>query len=140
MRCDVIAEGIVAAAREVGVGVPLVVRLEGTNVEHGKQILGESGLAITAGERPGATPREKVVRGAWEGSVMAILVDRDTKRACCQGITGSRARSTPSRRSSTAPRSSAASRRARAARTIDGMPVFDTVARRGARRPAPTRR
>ena len=48
MRCDVIAEGIVAAAREVNIGVPLVVRLEGTNVELGKQILDNSGLAITA--------------------------------------------------------------------------------------------
>jgi succinyl-CoA synthetase beta subunit len=47
MRCDVIAEGVVAAAREVNLGVPLVVRLEGTNVELGKQILSESGLAIT---------------------------------------------------------------------------------------------
>jgi succinyl-CoA synthetase beta subunit len=48
MRCDVIAEGVVAAAREVNLAVPLVVRLEGTNVELGKQILSESGLAITA--------------------------------------------------------------------------------------------
>jgi succinyl-CoA synthetase beta subunit len=47
MRCDVIAEGIVAAAREVNIGVPLVVRLEGTNVELGRQILDDSGLAIT---------------------------------------------------------------------------------------------
>jgi succinyl-CoA synthetase beta subunit len=49
MRCDVIAEGIVAAAREVNIGVPLVVRLEGTNVDLGKQILQDSGLPITAG-------------------------------------------------------------------------------------------
>jgi len=48
MRCDVIAEGIVAAAREVNIGVPLVVRLEGTNVQLGKQILSESGLPVTA--------------------------------------------------------------------------------------------
>jgi succinyl-CoA synthetase beta subunit len=48
MRCDVIAEGIVAAAREVNIGVPLVVRLEGTNVDLGKQILQRSGLPITA--------------------------------------------------------------------------------------------
>jgi succinyl-CoA synthetase beta subunit len=47
MRCDVIAEGIIAAVREVGLKVPLVVRLEGTNVEPGKKILKESGLAIT---------------------------------------------------------------------------------------------
>jgi succinyl-CoA synthetase beta subunit len=46
MRCDIIAEGVVAASKELGVSVPLVVRLEGTNVERGKQILAESGLAI----------------------------------------------------------------------------------------------
>ena len=46
MRCDIIAEGVVAAAREMGIKVPLVVRLEGTNVDKGKQILSESGLAI----------------------------------------------------------------------------------------------
>jgi succinyl-CoA synthetase beta subunit len=46
MKCDVIAEGVVAATRELGLKVPLVVRLEGTNVELGKKILSESGLAI----------------------------------------------------------------------------------------------
>ncbi|MGH6865298.1 MAG: ADP-forming succinate--CoA ligase subunit beta [Methyloceanibacter sp.] len=46
MRCDTIAEGIIAAARETHLAVPLVVRLEGTNVERGKQLLRESGLAI----------------------------------------------------------------------------------------------
>ena len=46
MRCDIIAEGIVAAAREMQITVPLVVRLEGTNVERGKEILAQSGLAI----------------------------------------------------------------------------------------------
>ncbi len=46
MRCDVIAEGVIAAAREVDLQVPLVVRLEGTNVELGKKMLAESGLAI----------------------------------------------------------------------------------------------
>ena len=49
MRCDVIAEGVVAAARELGF-VPLVVRLEGTNVELGKKILKESGLNIVAAD------------------------------------------------------------------------------------------
>ena len=47
MKCDVIAEGVVAAAKEVKLSVPLVVRLEGTNVELGRKILRESGLAIT---------------------------------------------------------------------------------------------
>jgi succinyl-CoA synthetase beta subunit len=48
LRCDVLAEGVVAAAREVGLQVPLVVRMEGTNVEQGKRILAESGLDIIA--------------------------------------------------------------------------------------------
>jgi succinyl-CoA synthetase beta subunit len=46
MRCDVIAEGVIAAVKEVGLAVPLVVRLEGTNVELGKHILRDSGLAV----------------------------------------------------------------------------------------------
>jgi succinyl-CoA synthetase beta subunit len=47
MKCDAIAEGVVAAAKEVKLAVPLIVRLEGTNVELGKEILKKSGLAIT---------------------------------------------------------------------------------------------
>ncbi|WP_075997869.1 ADP-forming succinate--CoA ligase subunit beta [Salaquimonas pukyongi] len=50
MRCDVIAEGVVAAVKEVGLEVPLVVRLEGTNVQKGKQIINESGLNVIAAD------------------------------------------------------------------------------------------
>jgi len=50
MRCDIIAEGVVAAAREVSLHVPLVVRLEGTNVEQGKKILAQSGLPIVSAD------------------------------------------------------------------------------------------
>ncbi|AOM83201.1 ADP-forming succinate--CoA ligase subunit beta [Salisediminibacterium beveridgei] len=50
MKCDIIAEGVVAATKEVGLEIPLVVRLEGTNVELGKKILKESGLNITAAD------------------------------------------------------------------------------------------
>jgi succinyl-CoA synthetase beta subunit len=50
MRCDVIAEGVIAAVKDVGLNVPLVVRLEGTNVELGKQILNESGLNVIAAD------------------------------------------------------------------------------------------
>ena len=46
MKCDVIAEGVVAAVKQVGLKVPLVVRLEGTNVEQGKRIVRESGLNV----------------------------------------------------------------------------------------------
>ena len=50
MRCDVIAEGVVAAVKQVGLQVPLVVRLEGTNVERGKKIINESGLNVIAAD------------------------------------------------------------------------------------------
>jgi succinyl-CoA synthetase beta subunit len=50
MRCDIIAEGIVAAAKEMDISVPLVVRLEGTNVDQGKKILEDSGLAIVSAD------------------------------------------------------------------------------------------
>jgi len=63
MKCDVIAQGVVAAAREVSLNVPLVVRLEGTNVELGKQILAESGLPIISANNM-ADAAEKVVSAA----------------------------------------------------------------------------
>jgi succinyl-CoA synthetase beta subunit len=63
MKCDVIAEGVVAAAREVSLKVPLVVRLEGTNVELGKKILAESGLPIISGNDM-ADAAQKVVAAA----------------------------------------------------------------------------
>ena len=61
MRCDVIAEGVIAAAREVELKVPLVVRLEGTNVSLGKQILSESKLPIISADNL-ADAAFKVVR------------------------------------------------------------------------------
>jgi succinyl-CoA synthetase beta subunit len=67
MRCDVIAEGIVAAAREVSLHVPLVVRLEGTNVRLGKKILGESGLPIVSADNL-ADAAEKVVTAVREAA------------------------------------------------------------------------
>jgi succinyl-CoA synthetase beta subunit len=60
MRCDVLAQGVVEAARELSVSVPLVVRMQGTNVEIGKKILAESGLAIIAAETM-AEAAEKIV-------------------------------------------------------------------------------
>jgi succinyl-CoA synthetase beta subunit len=67
MRCDAIADGIVAAAREVDVHVPLVVRLEGTNVDLGKKILSDSGLAIIPAETM-ADAADKIVRAVKEAS------------------------------------------------------------------------
>jgi succinyl-CoA synthetase beta subunit len=60
MRCDIIAEGIIAAAREVELDVPLVVRLEGTNVREGKEILARSGLPIISADDLGDAARKIV--------------------------------------------------------------------------------
>ncbi len=65
MRCDIIADGIVAAAKEVSLSVPLVVRLEGTNVDKGKEILAQSGLAIIAAHDL-ADAAEKIVKAVKE--------------------------------------------------------------------------
>ncbi len=67
MRCDVIAEGVVAAAKEISLGVPLVVRLEGTNVELGKKILRESGLSIVSADNL-ADAAEKIVKAVKEAA------------------------------------------------------------------------
>ena len=66
MKCDVIAEGVIAASREIGMKVPLVVRLEGTNVERGRELLAKSGLALTvASDMTDAA--KKVVQAARGG-------------------------------------------------------------------------
>ncbi|MEQ9200833.1 MAG: ADP-forming succinate--CoA ligase subunit beta, partial [Rhodospirillales bacterium] len=67
MRCDIIAEGIVAAAKEISLSVPLVVRLEGTNVERGKEILATSALDIISAENL-ADAAEKVVKAVKEAN------------------------------------------------------------------------
>jgi succinyl-CoA synthetase beta subunit len=64
-RCDIIAEGVVAATKEVNMKVPLVVRLEGTNVEKGRQILKESKLSIIAADGL-ADAAEKIVAATRE--------------------------------------------------------------------------
>jgi len=65
MRCDVIAEGVVAAVKEVGLQVPLVVRLEGTNVEEGKRIINDSDVDVIAADdlKDGAEKIVKAVKG-----------------------------------------------------------------------------
>ena len=67
MKCDIIAEGVIAAAKELSLAVPLVVRLEGTNVEKGKQILAGSGLKITPAD--GLTDAAKKVVAAAKGTL-----------------------------------------------------------------------
>ena len=67
MRCDVIAEGVVAAAREISLNVPLVVRLEGTNVDLGKKIMKDSGLPIITADNL-ADAAQKVVKAVKEAA------------------------------------------------------------------------
>ncbi|GJM02898.1 MAG: succinate--CoA ligase [ADP-forming] subunit beta [Rhodomicrobium sp.] len=67
MRCDVIADGVIAAAREMDIKVPLVVRLEGTNVEKGKELLSQSGLAIIPADNL-ADAAEKIVAAVKEAA------------------------------------------------------------------------
>jgi len=67
MKCDIIAEGIIAAAKEVHLNVPLVVRLEGTNVEKGKDILAKSGLPIVSGNDL-ADAAQKIVKAVKEAA------------------------------------------------------------------------
>jgi succinyl-CoA synthetase beta subunit len=65
MKCDIIAEGIIAAAKEISLSVPLVVRLEGTNVDLGKKILADSGLPILSASDL-ADAAQKIVKAVKE--------------------------------------------------------------------------
>ena len=82
LRCDTLATGVVNAARELNIKVPIVVRMEGTNVEKGREILKESGFNFTVADGM-KDAAEKVVRLA----AMSVLVDRNT-RVLVQGFTG----------------------------------------------------
>ena len=104
VRCDMIAEGIIHAVQDVGVRVPVVVRIEGTNAEQGRKLLAKSGLAIIAAADL-TDAAKKVVAAAKKGAVrpqlsdlqptahslepspMSILVNKNT-RVICQGFTG----------------------------------------------------
>ena len=85
MRCNDIAEGLVNASKEVGLNKPLVVRLEGTNVEMGMEILKNSGFPI----KPVETMEEASTKGCRDGKEikMAVLLTKESK-VICQGFTG----------------------------------------------------
>jgi succinyl-CoA synthetase beta subunit len=61
LRCDILAQGVIAAVKELGVPVPIVIRMEGTNVELGKQMLRDSGLNFTTADQM-SDAADKVVR------------------------------------------------------------------------------
>jgi succinyl-CoA synthetase beta subunit len=60
LRCDVLAEGVIAAVKDLGVPVPIVIRMEGTNVDQGKRLLNESGLNFTTADSMGEAAQKVV--------------------------------------------------------------------------------
>ena len=127
MRCDIIAEGVIAAVKEVGLKVPLVVRLEGTNVELGKKIIADSGLnVISADDLDDAAPEDR--QGCEGSGLMSILVNKNTK-VICQGFTGKKAPSIRAGASPTARKMVGGVTPGKGGTTHLGLPVFDTVQR-----------
>ncbi|SQJ29855.1 succinyl-CoA synthetase subunit beta [Salmonella enterica subsp. enterica serovar Heidelberg] len=86
VRCDLIADGIIGAVEEVGVNVPVVVRLEGNNAELGAKKLADSGLNIIAAKKSDGCSSAGCCRSG--GEIMSVLINKDTK-VICQGFTGS---------------------------------------------------
>ena len=87
MKCDVIAEGVVAAVKEVGLKVPLVVRLEGTNVDLGKKIIAESRLNVTSADDLDDAA-QKIVEGGEGSGVMSAR--RHSATRCNLPLKGAR--------------------------------------------------
>ena len=87
MKCDVIAEGVIAAVKEVGLKVPLVVRLEGTNVELGKKIINESGLNVVSADDLDDAAKKIVAAVKGAKPACPFSSTRDTK-ILVQGLTG----------------------------------------------------
>jgi succinyl-CoA synthetase beta subunit len=137
MKCDVIAEGVIAAVKEVGLQVPLVVRLEGTNVELGKKIIARAGLNVIPPTISTTPPEDR--RGGEGGGALnhaCPFSSTRTPRSSARASPARPAPSTPSRRSPTARRWSAASTREgrRDLTHIRPAPIFDTVAEAGSDR------
>ena len=137
LRCDVLAQGVIAAVKELGVPVPIVIRMKGTNVEEGKRMLAESGLnfatadtmseaadkvvALAGGPVDGGAPRQ-------EHAPAGAGADRPRRHVSREG-----GRGVSHARSSAASRPARAARRTKAGRSSTPSPMRS-------RRPAPTRR
>ena len=125
MKCDIIADGVVAAVKEVGLQVPLVVRLEGTNVELGKNILSESGLNVIAADDLDDAA-QKIVKAVKK--LMSILIDKNTK-VICQGFTGKNGTFHSEQAIAYGTKMVGGTSPGKGGATHLGLPVFDTVAR-----------
>ncbi len=129
MKCNIIAEGVVTAAKEIGLAVPLVVRLEGTNVELGKEILNASGLNIVAADSmaDGAQKNCGTSRLRKAGRIMAVFINKDTK-VIVQGITGETALFHTKQMLEYGTKIVAGVTPGKGGLEIEGVPVFNTVA------------
>jgi hypothetical protein len=87
MRCDTIAEGVIAACKATNLTVPLVVRMKGTNEELGKKMLAESGLPIISADSMAEAAQKVMAALKQPAKNMSILIDKNT-RVITQGITG----------------------------------------------------
>ena len=93
LRCDVLAQGVIAAVTELGVPVPIVIRMEGTNVEEGKRLLRESGLNFATADSMGEAARRRRSSAARQKGTgdsehaWPYLLDKNT-RLIVQGLTG----------------------------------------------------
>ncbi len=126
VRCDLIADGIINAVKNVGVDVPVVVRLEGTNAEEARERLAQSGLAIIAAAD--LTDAAKKVVAPRRGSVpMSILVNKPEPMSSARASPASRAHFIPSSASPTAPQLVGGVTPGRGGERHLGLPVFDTV-------------
>ena len=125
-RCDVLAQGVVAAVKQVGLKVPLVVRLEGTNAELGKKIINESGLNVIAANGPFLW-RGKDRQGRAGRRVMSILINKDTK-VICQGLTGAQGTFHSEQAIAYGTKMVGGVTPGKGGTTHIGLPVFDTVA------------
>ncbi|PYR50650.1 MAG: succinate--CoA ligase subunit alpha [Acidobacteria bacterium] len=102
LRCDILAQGVIAAVKDLGVPVPIVIRMEGTNVDAGKRLLRESGMKLTTADSMDEAAAKVVQLAGWFSSCsssyfrgfvvafqtpMSVLIDKST-RLIVQGLTG----------------------------------------------------
>ena len=125
LRCDVLAQGVVAAVKELGVPVPIVIRMEGTNVEEGKKILRDSGMKLDHGRQHGRRGRQS--RGIGRlATICRVLIDKST-RLIVQGLTGREGTFHAKQAAAYGTSVVGGVTPGKGGSTHEGWPVFDTV-------------
>ncbi len=128
MRCDIVASGVVEAAKAVGIKIPVVVRLEGTNVEQGQEILQGFRSQIHGGQRhEGCGRKSRCIGKTVRRSALSILIDKNTRLAV-QGITGREGTFHTRQCIAYGTKVVAGVTPGKGGTTHEGVPVFNTVA------------